>query len=549
MCGVVWCGVMCVAACHASALLYGRMPSQRISPMNAASRHTSRKRPAMPGPSEHPTSLARPRLRLRAILDGLTDPFIYLDSRIVFRYLNPAAERMLQRSRKDLLGKVAGEIFPEALETVFSTECRRALEEQKPTSFETYYAPLRVWLETRVYPVSGGLALYLRDISEAKRVEGALRSSERVATIRAEELTTILEAMSDGVVVYNVEGEVVRANGAALALTGIDDYPDALQIPIKDRVRLYDMRDRRGNTLPRERWPLTRILNGEVLSGGNIEDVLLTTLDDEARELSVSGAPIRDAGGMVTEAVLVLRDVTARGELEREREQMLRMVSHELRAPLTIVRLATQLLESRLAKGEIPTRQQLSDLIEHLDRGFSLMERFVNDLVDVARLETGQLALAVTRCDLRQICEEVARDQAAIAGRAVERELPSMPVEVSADPLRLAQVLANLLSNALKYCPGESTVTLRLGVEGERVRVDVRDEGPGIPPDAIPHIFEQFYRVPGIPVQHGSSVGLGLGLYISRELIHLQGGELTVESKLGAGSTFSFTVPPAGSTH
>lgn len=513
--------------------------------MNAASRHTSHQRSSTPGQSDQPTSLARPRLRLRAILDGLTDPFLYLDSRIVFRYLNPAAERMLQHSGKDVLGKVAGEIFPEAIGSVFATECRRALEEQKPATFVTYYVPLRTWLETRVYPVSSGLALYLRDISDAKRVEGALRSSERVATIRAEELTTILEAMSDGVVVYNVAGEIVRANRAALALTSIDSYPDALQLPIEDRVRLYDMRDRRGNVAAREHWPLTRILNGEVLSGGNVEDVLLTTLDGETRELSVSGAPIRDSNGMVTEAVLVLRDVTARGEVEREREQMLRMVSHELRAPLTIVRLATQLLESRLAKGDIPTRQQLNDLIEHLNRGFSLMERFVTDLVDVARLETGQLALFLARCNLRQICEEVAADQAVIAGRVVERELPRIPVVVRADPVRLAQVLANLLSNALKYSPGGRSVTLRLSEQGGRARVDVRDEGPGIPPEAVLHIFERFYRVPGIPVQHGSSVGLGLGLYISRELIHLQGGELTVESVPDAGSTFSFTVPLA----
>lgn len=511
--------------------------------MNAASHHVSREQTPSPDSPGEPAHLAQPRLR--TVLDSLSDPFLYLDSRTIFRYANPAAERILQRSRAELIGRVAEEVFPEAVGGIFWIECSRVLAEHTPVTFETYYQPLGIWLETRIYPAAGGLALYLRDVTEAKRVEGALRSSERVATIRADELTAILEAMSDGVLVYNVAGEIVRANGAALALTGLDTYPEILRLPIEERMELFEVRDRHGSLLPRERWPLTRILNGEVLSGGNIEDVFLNTLDGETRELSVSGAPIRAGGDGVTEAVLVLRDMTARGELERERDQMLRMVSHELRAPLTIVRLATQLLESRLAKGYMPTREQLDDLIEHLSRGFGLMERFVNDLVDTARLETGQLALAMARCDLERICEEVAADQAAIADRAVAQALLNTPVEVLADPVRLAQVLANLLSNALKYSPGGGAVTLHLTVEERRARVEVHDEGPGIPLEAQSHIFERFYRVPDIAVQHGSSVGLGLGLYISHELIRLQGGELTVESVPGAGSTFAFTLPLA----
>ena len=460
-------------------------------------------------------------------------------------YVNPAGERVLQRSRDELLGEPAAKVFPEAVGTIVYSELSRALSEHVPVTFEAYYAPLRIWLETRAYPAAGGLALYLRDITDTKRVEGALRSSERVATIRADELTAILEAMSDGVVVYNVMGEIVRANGAALAMLGLDRYPEILNTSVEERVQLYEMRDRKGDIMSRERWPLTRILNGEILSGSMVEDVVLRTLDGETRELSVSGAPIRAGGDSVTEAVLVLRDVTARGEMEREREQMLRIVSHELRAPLTIVRLATQLLQSRLAKGHVPTRDQLNDLIEHLSRGFGQMERFVNDLVDTARLETGQLALVPVRCELRQICEEVAADQSAIAEREIALELPDQPVEVMADPVRLAQVLANLLSNALKYSPSDRNVTLRLRTDATHAWLDIHDEGPGIPPDALPHVFERFYRAPGVAVQHGSSVGLGLGLYISRELIELQGGEINVESTLERGSTFTCTMPLA----
>jgi signal transduction histidine kinase len=173
------------------------------------------------------------------------------------------------------------------------------------------------------------------------------------------------------------------------------------------------------------------------------------------------------------------------------------------------------------------------------------MERLVNDLLDVSRIESGRLALRLEPLDLVSLCRHVAAEQMAASEREIELELPREPTIVRADADRIDQVLANLLSNALKYSPQECPVTLSVRKEAENAVIAIHDEGSGIPQEALPHLFERFYRVPGVQVQSGSGVGLGLGLYITRELVERHGGQIRAESTPGIGTTFSVTLPLA----
>jgi signal transduction histidine kinase len=248
---------------------------------------------------------------------------------------------------------------------------------------------------------------------------------------------------------------------------------------------------------------------------------------------------LRGSNGEVTGAVIVARDVTERRQFEREREDMLGLVSHELKTPLTSIKALTQLAVRQLTRAERPE----AELVRRMERGVENMNRLINDLLDATRLDTGKMLLMRERVDLGSLCEQVVADQEVATGRNITLKTPNVSVEVQADAMRLSQVLTNLLSNALKYSPEEAPVAVQLTRDRTGVHISVRDEGPGIPPEALSRLFQRFYRVPGIEVQHGTGVGLGLGLYICQRLVELHGGQLHVESTLGKGTTFEVNLP------
>jgi signal transduction histidine kinase len=261
--------------------------------------------------------------------------------------------------------------------------------------------------------------------------------------------------------------------------------------------------------------------------------------DGRAVLLSCAGAPMLDEDGLITGAVLVVRDVTEPRQLERERQAMLDVVTHDLKTPLTAVKAFSQSVRRRLESSGHPEGARLSQV----ECAVEQMRVLVDDLQDAASLERGNVALQLARCDLSALCRTVADEQMAAAGRTVTLRLPRRRVWVEADTVRLSQVIRNLLSNALKYSPSEKPVVLQLSRARSTVRLSVRDEGPGIPQSARAQLFNRYFRVPGIAVQHGPSKGVGLGLYIARRLVELHGGEIGVESELGAGSTFWLTLP------
>ena len=218
----------------------------------------------------------------------------------------------------------------------------------------------------------------------------------------------------------------------------------------------------------------------------------------------------------------VIEDITARKQLERQKDEFLGVASHELKTPLTTLKMLAQLTRRRLE------RAGLLD-VDHgarMERAIGRMERLVNDLLDVSRIESGRLALHMETLDLVEVCRQAAEDQMDATDRTMTLLLPKQRVPVVADADRIGQVLANLLSNASKYSAQDSPLTLSLRKDGDEVVVSVRDEGAGIPAELVTQLFGRFYRVPGVQVQNGSGVGLGLGLYIAKEIVERHGGRI-----------------------
>ncbi len=164
----------------------------------------------------------------------------------------------------------------------------------------------------------------------------------------------------------------------------------------------------------------------------------------------------------------------------------------------------------------------------------------------MSRIGSNHLEVRFQECDLAALVRECVEEQRrAWTARTITLNLPDGPVPVRADADRIAQVVTNYVTNALKYSAEDRPVAVRVDADDATARVSVRDQGPRLSPAQQKHIWDRFHRVPGVEVQNGSGVGLGLGLYISRSLVQRQGGQVGVDSTPGAGSTFWFTLPRA----
>ncbi len=373
-----------------------------------------------------------------------------------------------------------------------------------------------------------------RATEEEQRARKRAESLALLSSKQAAQLDAIFQSMVDGVYVADTSGRLVRVNQSAYEQTGLTGG-ELFSVPISELGRYGRIARPDDTDMPWEEYPLVRALRGE--SGNDLG--MIVYQPNRTLRMRFSFAPVRAADGEIVSAVAVGHDVTELERLQRQKDEFLSIASHELKTPLTSLKGLTQLTRRRVERGGVPVDTHL----ERMEQAILRMEKLINDLLDVSRIESGKLALTPERVDLRALCEQSADEQMAATERTIVLDMPSEPVEAVVDTDRIGQVLTNLLSNATKYSRPEDPVTLSLTVEGESALFSVRDEGPGIPKQELQHLFERFYRVPGIDVQSGSALGLGLGLYISSEIVERHGGRIWAESELGKGSKFSFAIP------
>src|SRR5579863_4988738 len=278
-------------------------------------------------------------------------------------------------------------------------------------------------------------------------------------------------------------------------------------------------------------------------------------------ELALAKA-VAKLGALVIERERLLRErANARAnelalrEANQRMDEFMGIASHELKTPLTTIKGYVQLVARRLKNSSLEEHVRLPELKQSLATSAELLERsdvqiarltrLVNELLDASRIQANKLEFHMEPCDLTLIVREAVQNQQyEDAKRLITLELPSIqPLPIIADVDRIEQVVTNYLSNALKYSPPDTPIHVCVAIDGQTVRVSVRDEGPGLSVEEQEHIWERFYRVKGIEVLSGSGVGLGLGLHICHTIIERHGGQIGVDSTPGAGSTFWFTLP------
>jgi PAS domain S-box-containing protein len=356
-------------------------------------------------------------------------------------------------------------------------------------------------------------------------------------------LAAIVSSSDDAILSKDLDGTITSWNAAAERLYGYS----AQEMVGQSVSRIFP---------PDRQDEFTHIMEC-IRQGERIDhyETMRMCKDGSIVSVSVTISPLKNSGDVIIGASTIARDISARKELDRQREAFVSLVTHELKTPLTSLQGNIQLAQRRLTRllsqaEQLEEDQQriLEDVLNMLGRGqhsLRVQQRLIDDLLDFSRLQEDKMELHQTNCDLVGLVAETVQDhQAAHPARLITLDLPEQDlILVFADRDRLQQVLSNYLTNALKFSPEAEPVRVGITLEAEAVRVWVRDQGPGLSAEQQARIWQQFYQTHDTPVQSGWKVGLGLGLYISQHLIRRQHGEVGVESHPGKGATFWFTLP------
>ena len=325
----------------------------------------------------------------------------------------------------------------------------------------------------------------------------------------------IFRGTAEAVIVIDAEGRYLDANDAAARLTGwsIDELK-ALRVGALAA----------DSQVPATGW------HARTTEGGWSGDTLLKRKD--GAEVPVETRLTRVCLDSQELFVSSMRDATERRRLESLQQDFIGTIAHELRNPLGAINLAATVLRRRLGDEHGPS-------LDRIVRQTRQLDRLVTDMLEARQVELGRLELRRDEVDLVALVRSVIDEMFAVERRP--KFLAPERLAVSCDSDRVCQVLRNLLSNALKYA-GNGELTVRVEALEGHAAVRVEDHGNGIAPDALPHVFDRFYRAPG---SASSARGFGVGLYVCKQLIEAHGGAIDVQSKVGEGTTFSFTLPRA----
>ncbi|WP_166336638.1 ATP-binding protein [Sphingobacterium chungjuense] len=375
--------------------------------------------------------------------------------------------------------------------------------------------------------------LAIRDREETIRqkvvLEETLRNSEK-------RLQGILETMAEGVGIVDHTGQLVYANPMAqqiLGLTSSDIESRTYSDPRWQNLRID------GSPLPDEEHPMTVMMT----TGSKVFDMEIGVQrpDGSRQYISINAAPIFNEDGNLTGGIGTFMDVTSRRMILQGKDDFISIASHELKNPVTSLKAALQLLER--AHNRLPEESR-SKLISQALSSLDNLSRLIHDLLDTSRLEQGQMKMDKSTVSINDLfndcCAHIANDSKQHITLSGQKML-----SVYADSQQIGQVLVNFISNAIKYAPDSKEIVVYVSQIGDdEIKISVKDSGPGIPKENLSHLFERYYRT---NYEGKKFTGLGLGLYISAEIIKNHGGRIGVESELGKGSEFWFTLPTQAS--
>ena len=423
-----------------------------------------------------------------------------------------------------------------------------------PYQAEEYAAPVfnpgSMYWNWSLHPVRnehGHIVQLIFHVSEVTaRQQAALVHARLHAPVEDERarLRAILDQLPEGILLVEAtDGNISYANASAATILGIP-VQDLISVSFHQHARSHPLNDAHiRQALP---WNFV-VINALFGKTAASQETVVVKPDGNTLIMLSSSAPLHSEGGSITGAVIVFQDITALKMIEQEKNAFLSLAGHELRTPITAIMGFAEILQLKEAHNEglDPFSQRaIAQIAAQCDQ----LARLVEEMLDLTRLENAQLALDCTLHDLHSTLKKVIESQEITAGRhslrLVLKGLTATDMLIGYfDEQRVMQIINNLITNAIKYSPNGSEIEVglqRAPENPDEALIWVRDHGIGIPPDEVHLIFQRFHRASNL---NKSMSGLGLGLYLVKELVTRHEGRVWVESTEGEGSTFYVLLP------
>ncbi len=346
---------------------------------------------------------------------------------------------------------------------------------------------------------------------------------------RCELFDLLVHNIPVGLFIVNQEGIIIEFNSVAAQITGYTKE-EALGKRCSDILR---------SSLCETNCPLfgPESAKGPVVS----KRATITTKNNRNIPIMFTSAPLVDASGQMKGGIEMFRDMSEIDRLEKHRRVLISMFAHDLKAPLAI---CGGFLSRLLREKAGPLTSKQKEYLTAVDREIKRLDNYIHSFLSILKMEAGQVPLSLEPCSIDNALYELTEGfkmKAAEKNIAIKTVLPESLTVVLADKEQLQRVVSNLLDNAIKYAPEGSEVLIKVYETPHEVVVQIKDSGPGIDPEDLPHIFDPFYR--GKQRDRRHKVGSGLGLAVVRSIVEAHGGKVWVVSEVGKGTTFYFTIP------
>lgn len=475
--------------------------------------------------------------RFRLLVDGVKDYAIMMldsDGRLVS--WNAGAERITGYAAQEAVGLSFANFYSleDQVEGTPGLQLKTAVEDGR---FEQERWCVckdgsRFWANVVITPLFHaenqvrGFSVVIRNVTERRVAEEALQHLRLQTEL-------ILNSAGEGILGLDREGYCTFLNPAAARMAGWGEAEiTGMHL---DQFLIRSHAD--GRPVRLENSQIQRTLSqGAVL---HVEDELFWKRDGSCFPADYTSTPIRNAQDEILGAVVSFMDITERRAVERMKDEFVSMVSHELRTPLTSIRGALGLLSTgRLDQQKEKWDRMLSIAVSNTDR----LVRLIDDILDLERMESGRVTMARRICSVADLMSQAADLMRLMAEKkSIRLQVSALEDRIWGDPDRILQVLTNLMSNAIKFSPEGGSVRLSAAHEGDFVNFQVEDDGRGIPATFTKMIFERFKQVDASDSREKG--GSGLGLAICQSIVKQHGGRIWVESEVGKGSRFSFSIP------